>query len=128
MLCLFYYLIIRAIESLAGLHVESGWLTQLPVFRGGVLVVQVEQPDSNWTPHGLHMDSRQKIGWATTKDKLRILVRVSQEGGKEYSIREVGGHLYIEYNYHEASHVLACSLTKNKKKVLKIENKLKNKE
>ena len=41
-----------------------------PVFRGGVHVVQMEQLESNWTPHGLHIDSRQKIGWATTKKKL----------------------------------------------------------
>ena len=27
----------------------------------------MEQLESNWTPVGLYMDSRQKIGWATTK-------------------------------------------------------------
>ena len=32
MLCFYYYDIIRAIDPLAGLHVESGWLIQLPVF------------------------------------------------------------------------------------------------
>ena len=58
---------------------------------------------------------------------LKVFVRTSQEGGKECSIQQVGGHLYIKYNYHEASHVLACCPTKNKKKVLKIENKPKNK-
>ena len=58
---------------------------------------------------------------------LRYLVRASKVGEKEYSIRQVGGHLYTKYIYHEASHVLACCLTKNKKKVLKIENKPKNK-
>ena len=40
-----------------------------PVFWGGVHVVQMEQLESNWTPHGLHMDSGQKIGWATTQKK-----------------------------------------------------------
>ena len=28
-----------------------------PVFRGGVHVVQMEQLESSWTPHGLHMES-----------------------------------------------------------------------
>ena len=41
-----------------------------PVFQGGVHVVQMEQLESNWTPHGLHMDSGQKIGWATTQKKM----------------------------------------------------------
>ena len=41
-----------------------------PVFRGGVHVVQMEQLESNQTLHGLHMDSGQKIGWATTKKKM----------------------------------------------------------
>ena len=35
-----------------------------------VHVVQMEQLESNWTPHGLHMDSGQKIGWATTQKKM----------------------------------------------------------
>ena len=25
---------------------------------------------SDWSPTGLHMDSRQKIGWATTRKKM----------------------------------------------------------
>ena len=29
--------------------------------------------ESNWTPGGLQMDSRQKIGWATTKEKMSKL-------------------------------------------------------
>ena len=41
-----------------------------PVFQGGFHVVQMEQLESNRTPHGVHMDSGQKIGWATTKKKM----------------------------------------------------------
>ena len=40
-----------------------------PVFWGGVHVVQMEQLESMQTPDGLHKDSGQKIGWATTKKK-----------------------------------------------------------
>ena len=47
-----------------------GVLLIFPVFRGGVHVVQMEQLESNRTPHGVHMDSGQKIGWATTKKKM----------------------------------------------------------
>ena len=41
-----------------------------PVFRCGLHVVQMEQLESRWTPVGLQMDSRQKFGWATTKEKM----------------------------------------------------------
>ena len=44
-----------------------------PVFQCGLHVVQMEQQDSRWTPVGLQMDSRQKIGWATTKEKMSKL-------------------------------------------------------
>jgi len=53
-------------------------------------------------------------------DILKFLEVTKRWGGKEYSIREVGGHLYMKYKNHKASHVLTCCPTKNKKKVLKI--------
>ena len=48
---------------------QAGLLIK-PVVRGGVHVVQMEQLESNWTPDGLQMDSRQKFGWDATKKKL----------------------------------------------------------
>jgi len=30
----------------------------------------MEQLEASWTPDGLQMDSRQKIGWAATKEKM----------------------------------------------------------
>ena len=41
-----------------------------PVFWCGLHVVQMEQLESRWTPVELQMDSRQKSGWATTKEKM----------------------------------------------------------
>ena len=72
LLMYFLFYIVNNIRQLnAIIHVDSIWSLAewIPVFRGGVHVVQMEQLDYNWTPHVLHMDSRQKIGWATTKKK-----------------------------------------------------------
>jgi len=33
----------------------------------------MEQLEANWTPDRLQMDSRQKIGWVVTKEKLSKL-------------------------------------------------------
>ena len=67
-----FYIVNNIRQSNAIIHVDSIWSLAgwIPVFWGGVHVVQMEQLESNWTPHGLHMDSRQKIGWASTQKKL----------------------------------------------------------
>ena len=50
-----------------GLHMESCWVNSYS------LCSEVEcmlSRWSNWSPTGLHMDSGQKIGWATTEKKM----------------------------------------------------------
>ena len=62
-----------------------------PVFRGGVHVVQMEQLESNWTPHGLHMDSGQKIGWDTTQKKMSKVHMESVGEGRVLSLPLIKG-------------------------------------
>ena len=69
---------IRQLNALnpCGLHMESCWVT---------LCSEVESMLSrwsNWSPTGLHMDSGQKIGWATTQNKMSKVHMESVGEGK----------------------------------------------
>ena len=50
-----------------GLHMESCWVNSYSLCSE---VESMLSRWSNWTPTGLHMDSRQKIDWATTRKKM----------------------------------------------------------